>query len=338
MKVLAGDVGGTKTTLGRFRVNGGTLALVSHRTVATGDYPGLDAIVQAFMADQRSSVVCACFGVAAPVVLGRSEPVNLPWVVEAQVLKQTLGGARVWLINDMEATAYGIEALPRQAFVVLQEGQPQPQGAIAVLAAGTSLGEVTLVWDGQRYRALPSEGGHADFAPRHATEWELFRALQMEYGHVSYARVLSGPGLVRLYRFLQQRSGGVEPAWLAEQMASSDPSAVIAEGALSERSEVCVQALEMFVSVYGAAAGNLALRSLSRGGVCLGGGIAPKILPKLADGTFLRAFLDKGRLAPLLSTIPVRVIREERAALYVAAQHGWSLATSEGLIRETVRE
>ena len=333
--ILAGDVGGTKTNLGWFRAEGTRLTPVIETSVRTADYPGLDAVVAQFITQHRYPAEGACFGLAAPVIDGRSEATNLPWPVDVRALRRLLGCDAVWAINDMEATGYGIEALPDGACATLQAGQPKPQGTIAVIAAGTSLGEATLVWDQHGYRAMPSEGGHADFAPRTALELELCRALIEQFGHVSYARILSGPGLMSLYRFLKATGRGEEPEWLRAALSVGDPSAVIAEHALTgpayatasagKRSALCEHALSLFVSCYGAEAGNLALRTLPRGGVYLGGGIAPKILPKLSDGTFMRAFTEKGRLSSLLATMPVRVILDDRMALYGAARHGRDL-------------
>ncbi len=323
--ILAGDVGGTKTNLGWFRAEGARLSPVIEASVRTADYPGLEALVEPFIARHRYPVEGACFGLAAPVIDGRSDATNLPWPVDVRALQRTLGCDAVWAINDLEATGYGIAALPDDACAILQAGQPQPHGTLAVIAAGTSLGEATLVWDRHGYRALPSEGGHADFAPRTVLEWDLCRFLAEEFGHVSYARVLSGPGLGTLYRFLVATGRGEEPKWLREALDDGEPSAVIVEHARSSRSPLCAQALALFISCYGAEAGNLALRTLPRGGLYLGGGMAPKLLPELQADTFVRAFTEKGRLSPLLSTMPIRVILEERAALYGAARHGADL-------------
>ena len=323
--ILAGDVGGTKTALGWFQCEGARLAPVIEAVVRTADFHGLDALLESFVAQHRYPMDAACFGLAAPVLDGRSDAINLPWPVDTRRLRQTLGHEAVWVINDLEATGYGIETLPEAACAVLQEGRPQPRGTIAVLAAGTSLGEAVLVWDRHGYRALPSEGGHADFAPRTALAMALCQALAAKFGHVSAARVLSGPGLADIYQFLKEAGREEEPATLREALSAGDPSAIIVEQALAGRSALCGQALDLFVSCYGAEAGNLALRTLAWSGVYLGGGIAPNVLPKLRDGTFMRAFTDKGRLASLLAAIPVRVILDARAALYGAARHGWAL-------------
>ena len=318
--ILAGDVGGTKTNLALFQPDGDRLTPMAERSVKSADFSGLDAIVSAFLREAQRAPARACFGVAGPVVDGRCQATNLPWVADVRSLQQTIGVEAVWLLNDLETTAYGIQALPAQALQVLQRGTPQPQGHCAVIAAGTGLGEALLVWDGQRYRAIASEGGHADFAPRSELELELSRYLLGRFGHASYERVLSGPGLANIYDFLKSTRRGQEPAWLAVELAAGDPSAAISRGALERRESICVQALALFASIYGAEAGNLALKVLARGGVYVGGGIAPKILPALTDGGFMQAFVAKGRLAPFLSEIPVHVVLEPKASLYGAAR------------------
>lgn len=333
--ILAGDVGGTKTNLACFALEGDKLIPVVQRSAPSADYPGLEAILHEFMRDHDLSFTGACFGVAGPVVDGRLQATNLPWVVDVGSLQRTLKLEAVGLINDLEATAYGVETLPEEAFAVLHPGQSTPQGNRAVIAAGTGLGEAMLLWEGQRFRAVASEGGHADFAPRNPLEIELFRFLLGRFGRVSYERVLSGPGLVNIYRFLKETGQGEEPTWLTEQLAGGDAAAVISESALASRSDLCVKSLDLFVSIYGAEAGNLALKVMASGGVYVGGGIAPKVLQKLKNGTFINAFTDKGRLSPFLSQIPVRVILEERAALYGAAHYGLSLAAgSKQVVRQ----
>ncbi|PIQ83669.1 MAG: glucokinase [Candidatus Omnitrophica bacterium CG11_big_fil_rev_8_21_14_0_20_63_9] len=322
--ILAGDVGGTKTNLALCTSHDGRVTPISQRSFPSQQYPGLETILEEFLESHTRDLTGACFGIAGPVVDGRSHPTNLPWLVDVRVLQRTLGLDSVELINDLEATAYGVQTLPEEAFTVLNAGDPQPHGTLAIIAAGTGLGEAALIWNGHRYQAIASEGGHADFAPRNELEMELLRYLVKQFGHASYERLLSGPGKVSIYQFLKETGHGEEPAWLTEVLAHGDPSPVISEMALNGRSELCVKALKLFTSIYGAEAGNLALKYLARGGVYLGGGIAPKMLPLLQDGTFMQAFMDKGRLAVLLSRIPVRVILEERTALYGAASYGWS--------------
>jgi len=319
--ILAGDIGGTSTRVALFEVEGDRLISRVQTNYPSGKYPGLEAILAEFLDSNPSPIEAACFGIAGPVRQGRVETPNLTWVVDAQLLSRLLELESVTLLNDLESTAYGIAALGVLDFAVLNEGAPIESGSRAVIAAGTGLGEAALHWDGTMHRPFASEGGHADFAPRDALEAELLLHLSRSFGHVSYERVVSGPGLLNLYQFLRDTGRGTEPGWLSERLRQEDPSAVIATAALEKSSELCVLALERFVSFYGAEAGNLALKVLATGGVFVGGGIAPKILPKLQEPAFLEAFLDKGRYRKLMESIPVKVILNDRTALLGAARH-----------------
>ncbi len=319
--ILAGDVGGTKTEVALLTPRRGKLAIVAQRRVASADYPSLEAILREFVAAQRAKVTAACFGVAGPVVNGRCQATNLPWVIDASTLQQRLKIKRVTLLNDLAAMAYGVLTLPPKSLAVLNAGKPQPRGTIGIIAAGTGLGESALVWDGRAYRAVASEGGHCDFAPCTELEDELLRYLRHRHGHVSYERIVSGPGKVAVYEFLREKRIAPEPEWLAKRLAAGDPSPVISEVALEGGAELCVKALELFISIYGAEAGNLALKVLATGGVYIGGGIAPTIVPMLKNGVFMRAFVDKGRLGKLLASVPVRVVLEPKAGLLGAAAY-----------------
>jgi glucokinase len=272
------------------------------------------------------TITAACFGVAGPVIGNRCRTTNLPWVVDGPELARRFKIPAVRLVNDLEATAHGLLCLRPDEFTVLNRGTP-PAGksAMVLIAAGTGLGEAMLYWNGHRYQPRPSEGGHADFAPNSDQEIELLRYLRGSYVHVSYERVLSGPGLHAIYEFLRDTKKN-EPTWVAERIKMSDPAAVIAEIGLGGQAEICVQALDLFTSIYGAEAGNLALKALAFDGVYLGGGIAPKILPKLQEPGFLRAFTSKGRYQRLLSGIPVRVIMNPKTALIGAASAAASLS------------
>ena len=318
--ILAGDIGGTSARLGLFDANGAGPRLAVEQTYASREHPGLDEIVTAFVAAHKAPIQHACFGIAGPVLHGRVEAPNLAWVVDARTLARELALPAVTLLNDLEANAYGIAALGPEDFVVLNAGTPQAKGNAAVISAGTGLGEAGLYWDGQRHHPFACEGGHADFAPRNALEAELLVFLGSTGERVSYERVLSGPGLHRIYEFLRDSGRGQEPAALAEALRQSDPAAVISRNGLEGRYELCVQALELFASFYGAEAGNLALKMMATGGVYLGGGIAPKILAKLKGPAFLQAFTAKGRMRPLLEAMPVRVIMNEMTALLGAAR------------------
>jgi glucokinase len=254
------------------------------------------------------------------VIDNRVEATNLPWVVDARSLASELGIDHVSLINDLLANAHGIAMLDESDFVALNAGSPSPTGNRALISAGTGLGEAGLLAVGNGYEPFPSEGGHVDFAPRNDLEIEMLRYMMDRFEHVSYERVLSGPGLHNIFQFLRDTGRGDEPGWLAQQIAEGDPSAAIATSALEGTSDICVQALDIFVSVYGAEAGNLALKVVATGGVFVGGGIAPKILRKLSSSTFTKAFNAKGRMIRLLQDIPVRVITNDKTALLGAGR------------------
>jgi glucokinase len=318
--ILAGDVGGTHARLALIEIENGRLALATEATVPSRAHATLEEIVLTFLDEARRKPTHAAFGVAGPVRDGHVDATNLPWHVEARTLAARTGLREVTLINDLEANAYGVAALDVTDLVTLQEGQADPRGNAAVIAAGTGLGEAGLVWDGHRHRPFATEAGHADFAPTDDGQVELYRFLAREHGHVSVERVLSGPGLHNVYRFLRTRPGPQEPTWLTGALADAGAPAAISEAALAGRDPVCVEALDLFVRVFGAEAGNLALRTMATAGVYVGGGIAPKILAKLQEPAFLEAFRAKGRLRPLLARVPLRVIVNDRAALLGAAR------------------
>ncbi|OLC53327.1 MAG: glucokinase [Acidobacteria bacterium 13_1_40CM_4_69_4] len=319
--ILAGDIGATKTRLALFAGAPGRSDPVSERTYASHDYPGLEVIALDFIRATGASLDRACFGVAGPVRDGRCSTTNLAWVVDSRDLARDLRLPRVALLNDLEASAYGLEALHPDERVVLQEGSPGATGHAALIAAGTGLGEAGLYWDGRRHRPFATEGGHAAFAPADETQIDLLRYLLRHFEQVSWERVLSGPGIVNLYSFLRDSGRGEEPPWLAEEISAGDPAAVISSAALTGRSRLCLETLDLFVALYGAEAGNLALKVMASGGVFIGGGIAPKILPRLRGPAFVRAFVSKGRMRPLLEAMPVRVVLNDRLALLGAARY-----------------
>jgi len=295
--------------------------VIREETFPSREHPSLEAVVARMLAGGPARPIeAACFGVPGPVVDGRCVTTNLPWQVEERSLARAIRATRVKLVNDLEAAGYGVLGLDRAAIAPLQAGAMRPGNRVLV-AAGTGLGEALLVWDGNHHVVVASEGGHADFAPRTERQMDLLRFLKRETDHVSVERVLSGPGLHSIYRFLRSVAREPEPAWLTRELAAEDPSAAVSEAALAGTDPVCAEALDIFVSVYGAEAGNLALKALALGGVYVGGGIAPKIVAKLLDGAFLRAFCDKGRLAPLLARIPVKVVLDPTTALRGAAAH-----------------
>lgn len=320
--ILAGDVGGTKTNVALLESDEqGALNIKAQQTFASRDFPSLEAIVEKFTGAHKEKVSRACFGVAGPVIGGRVQTPNLHWSVDAETLAHTLSLERVNLINDLEANAHGIEALTPEKFFILNEGVADPNGNRALISAGTGLGTAGIYNQVGHYHPFPSEGGHVDFAARNELELELFRHLSKKFGgHVSVERVISGPGLFNVYEFLRDSKYAEEPDWLTSEISEGDSSAAISAAALSRRSELAVKALDIFTSVYGAVAGNLALIMLATGGVFVGGGVSPKILEKLKDGTFMRAFTDKGRHSGLVGRMPVRVILDDKTALYGAAR------------------
>lgn len=315
--ILAGDIGGTKTNLALF--DGSPREPVCLETYPSDEHDGLESMLEAFLEAHPATVERAAFGIAGPVRDGRVEKVNLAWPVEARSVAEILGLERVGLVNDLEANAWGIAVLGPEDVTVLNEGDPDATGNQAVIAAGTGLGEAGLYWDGEHHHVFPSEGGHTDFAPRNELQVELFLYLAARLRHVSYERVCSGMGLANIYGFLAERRTTPEPEWLREELATGDPGAAIGAAALEDRDQVCVEALDLMLSIYGAEAGNLMLKLLATGGVWIGGGIAPRVLPKLEQSAFMREFVGKGRFRRLLEATPVRVILNDRTALFGAA-------------------
>ena len=327
--ILAGDIGGTNARLALFSARDGALLQVKETVFPSRQHSGLDQIVAKFVAQEKPILEAACFGIAGPVVNGRCETSNLPWVVESTQLARELDLPQVLLINDLEANAWGIGGLAGDDLVSLNQiglnssataPQTQPSGNQAVVSAGTGLGEAGLYWDGERHHVFACEGGHTDFAPRNDLEMQLLQYLVARFGHVSYERILSGPGLVNVFSFLRDTGHGRPDAWLVEEMEKSDPAAAISKAALQGKCELCEQALELFISIYGAEAGNMALKVMATGGIFLGGGIAPKILARLKGPLFMDAFRGKGRMQRLLESIPVSVIVNDKTALLGAAR------------------
>jgi glucokinase len=317
--ILAGDIGGTNARLAYFQPQNGHFRLVSEQVFSSRDYSELGEIVSKFLQDAAAPPDLACFGIAGPVRNGRVETSNLPWVIEQSRLAKQIQLPSTLLINDLEANAWGIGALGPQDLLPLNR-VASSVGNQAIIAPGTGLGEAGLYWDGSQHQVFASEGGHADFAPRGNLQIELLQYLESRYGHVSYERVLSGPGLVNVYEFLRGKGYGDEPAGFAAQLDHEGAAAAISHAALDGTNRLAEQALDLWISVYGAEAGNLALKAMATGGIFLGGGISPKILPKLTGPLFMRAFLEKGRLRPLLESIPVQVVTNDKAGLLGAAR------------------
>ena len=318
--ILAGDIGGTNTRLALFTGQGERPEPVMEGTFASREHPDLITVVKKFLSSRDVPIDVACFAVAGPVQQGRSRATNLPWLVDAQRLERELRIKTVHLLNDLEANAFGIALLPAEDLVVLNQGALDASGNAAVIAAGTGLGEAGLYWDGRQHHPFACEGGHSSFAPTDHLQLELLSYLMREFSHVSWERVVSGPGLLSIYQFLRETGRGEEPAWLAAELRRDDPAAVISQAALAGTNALCEQALDLFVALYGAEAGNVALKIMATGGVYVGGGIAPKIIKKLMEPRFMEAFVAKGRLQPLVQDIPVRVIMNDKTALLGAAR------------------
>jgi glucokinase len=319
MKVLAGDVGGTKTLLAVVERGAAGMRLLHEQRFESAAYPGLAPIVAEFLAATGAAVESACFGVPGAVVGGECHTPNLPWVIRGADLAAVIGTDRALLINDFAAAALGVLALGPESLATLQQGCHAEHGTKAILGAGTGLGEALLVWNGHRYNVVPTEGGHADFAPQGDEQRAMQCHLEERHrGRVSVERVVSGPGIARIHEFLVAQGAPVSPA-VREAMAGEDATAVISRFGMAGTDAGCAHALDLFVAAYGAEAGNLALRSLPTGGVYIAGGVAPKIRPRLEDGAFMAAFRAKGRMRELMATFPVHLVLEARVGLLGAA-------------------
>jgi glucokinase len=324
--ILAGDVGGTKVHLALYDFAAGKLVPVRDHKFPAAGYKCLDDVVKEFLPDagEKAKIAAACFGCPGPVRDGRLKLTNLPWTLDEHDLQRSLGMKHIFLINDLEANGYGIPELAEDKIFTLHEGDATSVGHRGLVSAGTGLGECLLIWDDKlrRHQPIPSEGGHCDFAARNEREVRLLNYLRATLkGRVSFERVVSGLGIKNVYAFLRDSEKMEEPAWLRERMAGEDPNVVISECGEDGSSEICTETLSMFVSAYGAETGNVALKVLAMGGMYLGGGIAPKILKTMQKGDFVQAYLDKGRMSPLLKTIPVRIILDETCALLGAAAY-----------------
>jgi glucokinase len=317
--ILAGDVGGTKTRLGLFAAVDPRPALLHARSYPSRDAGDLEELIHDFLGYSPPRLLSVCFGIAGPIRHGECVTTNLPWFVSESNLRDHCGLERVRLINDLTATAYSIRVLEAGEMVVLSTGLPDPEGNVGLIAPGTGLGMALLFRKDGVLHPSPSEGGHADFSPRNELEMDLLRYLLRRMTHVSVERVASGPGLFTIYSWLRERTASPEPEWLTARIAAGDPPRAVSEAALEGSDPVCEEALELFVSIVAGAAGNLALTGMTTGGIYLGGGIFPKILWKLEQGTFLSSFTAKGRFAGLLANMPVRLILNQDAALLGAA-------------------
>ena len=314
---LIGDIGGTKTYIAIINNLEDGFNPIFEKSFPSKNYESLRTIVKEVIDQNNFKIEAACFGVAGPVKNGRCEATNLPWIIDSKKIAEVLNidSKLVYLLNDLEAAAYAIEVLSEKDLFVVNKGEEQKNGTRALISAGTGLGESIIVWDGKKYKPIPSEGGHTDFAPRNKIEIDLLTFLMNKYGRVSYERILCGPGLTNVYEFFKKTSYQDISSWLMDRIKNEDPSAVISEIGMSKKDEACEKALDIFVSVYGAEAGNLALTALSTGGLYIGGGIAPKILDKLKEGAFMQSFTNKGRLSVMVSHMPVKVILNDKHPL-----------------------
>lgn len=315
---IVGDIGGTKTNVVVLEKLDKKFKPVFEKSYPSRDYDSLRSIVKEVISEKGFQIQSTCFGVAGPIKNGRCEATNLPWLIDSKKIAEELKikPHLVYLLNDLEAAAYGIDSLEDKDIFIFNKGNPQKYGTRCLLSAGTGLGESIIVWNGDKYIPIPTEGGHTDFAPRNKIEIDLLNYLIDKYGRVSYERILCGPGLLNVYNFFREKSYGEAPAWLVERFKNEDPSAVISELGMEKKDECCEKSLDLFVSVYGAEAGNLALKSLATGGVYIGGGIAPKILTKMKEGAFMQSFTNKGRLSVMVAQMPVKVILNDKLPLF----------------------
>ena len=332
--ILAGDVGGTKVHLALYDFANGRLHPIRDQKFPAHEFGSLDDVVHKFLAGdgtdttQGKDILAACFGCPGPVRDGRLKLTNLPWVLDTRDLVQSLSIPHISLINDLEANGYGIPELAPESIFTLHDGDPEATGHAGLMAAGTGLGQALLIWDGKKHRPIPSEGGHSDFAARSNREIALLEYLRNTLkGRVSWERVVSGIGIKNVYTFLRDVEKINEPGWLKDRMLCEDPNAVIGQCAEDGSSSLCFETMKIFTGAYGAEAGNMALQVLATGGMYLGGGIAPKILKTLKNGTFTQAFIDKGRLSPLVESVPVRVILDDTCALLGAAAYAEARAS-----------
>lgn len=326
--LLAGDIGGTKTVLALFSTAESveTLQPLHLQTFPSGQFSSLEAIIKRFLQDKNVDVEAASFGVAGPVVDGRSEITNLPWIIDAVAIGQAFDIDQVELLNDLEAIAHAVPHLQPDDLAVINEGQAEPDGAIAVIAPGTGLGEAFLTWDGQRYQAHPSEGGHASFGPTNAEQRALLAFLDTKFNHVSFERVCSGSGIPNLYDFWRQDGRYPEPDWLHDELeAAEDATPIIVQAGLAKTAEICTATVQLFVDILAEEASNMALKVLATGGVYLGGGIPPRLLNLLQTDRFISEFADKGRFTDLLLGMPIQVICNPQTALLGAAWAGMDL-------------
>jgi glucokinase len=318
LKVLSGDIGGTKTRLAVVSLDSGSPEIADDIVYQSSDYPSLSHVLAEFLSQSGAAIEIAGFGIAGPVNAGVCETTNLPWVIDAGQIRKEFGWQQVTLLNDLEAVGWGIRLMDESDLQVINRGIVRP-GNRAVIAAGTGLGEAGLYWDGQQHRPFACEGGHTDFSPTTDTEMAFMKWIAAQYGHVSWERVVSGMGLENIYRFLLDFRHAFVPDWLANQMREGDAAAAVSSAGMSGKDAICVEALDLFIRFYAAEAGNHALKMMATGGVYIAGGITPRILERLQQGDFMEAFCDKGRMTSLMCDMPVSVVLNDKVALLGAA-------------------
>jgi glucokinase len=318
--VLAADIGGTKTNLGLFFLEDGQISLVEQATYASGDYNSFSDIAREFLKD-KSSPDRLSIGIAGPVIDGRATTTNLGWELDRRVLIKDFAIPDVYILNDLEANAYGIAALKEEDLLRLYAGKPEIEGNAAIIAPGTGLGEAGLYWDGKAYHPFATEGGHTDFGPHSDQDIALFRYLRSKFGHVSWERVVSGPGILNIFNFLQTEMGREVPTELEEDMKKGDAPAVISKYA-QKGYPICVETIDLFMIYLAQEAANLCLKMKAVGGLFIGGGIPPKLQHEFFEEQFLHHFFDAGRMRSLLETIPVTIIVNSETALLGAAYYG----------------
>ena len=322
--LLAGDIGGTKTAVALFSTDSDTLQPDVERIFQNRNYESLEAVIYDFMRDNPKAITSASFGVAGPVVKGKANITNLPWVIDQEVIQKAFDFPKVHLLNDLEAIASAVPHLTDEDLVTLNEGIVEPEGAISVIAPGTGLGEAFLVWDGSKYQAHPSEGGHVSFGPINPAQVELLEFMLEKFEHVSVERVCSGSGIPNIYACVKHHGRFPEPEWLQKELTEAvDPTPIIVEAAVTHKTPICVATLALFLDILADEASNLALKVLSTGGVYMGGGIPPRILSELQKPRFMEIFSSKGRFSELMRNMPVHVIRNPKTALYGAAYYGF---------------
>ena len=320
--ILAGDIGGTKVNLAWFELRDGALTQTAFEKFRSREFSDLESITRKFLAGRNLKPQAAAFGVAGAIKNGIAHLTNLEWTIDSKNLARELEIPQVGLLNDLEANAYGISALTEIDFVALNPNAKNAVGNAAVIAAGTGLGEAGMLWDGKRHHPFACEGGHSDFAAKTDLDIALLQHLRAQFGRVSWERVLSGAGSINIYKFLRDTKRYEEPAWLADQLENTDnPAALIAKAGLENKCDLCAATLNLFVTYYGTETANLALKMMSLGGVYIGGGIAPKIVSKMADGQFMNAFLAVGRMKWLVEEMPVKIILNDNTAMLGAAEY-----------------